>query len=81
MDFSTMVLTMYIATEDDPDADERILGIAVEESLQRVVDAGRVKIYFRDFPVPVHRFAGLAARYVMVPRAQNFAIKRETINN
>lgn len=27
------------------------------------------------------RFASLAARYVMVPRAQNFAVKRETINN
>ena len=27
------------------------------------------------------RFANLAARYVMVPRARNFAVKRETINN
>jgi hypothetical protein len=27
------------------------------------------------------RFASLAARYVMVPRAQSFAVKRETINN
>ena len=27
------------------------------------------------------RFASLAARYVMVPRARNFAVKRETINN
>ena len=27
------------------------------------------------------RFAGLAARYVMVPRAENFAVKRETVNN
>jgi alkanesulfonate monooxygenase SsuD/methylene tetrahydromethanopterin reductase-like flavin-dependent oxidoreductase (luciferase family) len=33
MDFSTMVLTMYVAAEDDPEADERILGIAIEESL------------------------------------------------
>ena len=33
MDFSTMVLTMYVAVEDDPDADERILGIAVEQAL------------------------------------------------
>ena len=28
MDFSTMVLTMYVAVEDSPEADERILGIA-----------------------------------------------------
>lgn len=27
------------------------------------------------------RFASLAARFVMVPRARNFAVKRETINN
>ncbi len=33
MDFSTMVLTMYVATEDSPETDERILGIAVEQSL------------------------------------------------
>jgi alkanesulfonate monooxygenase SsuD/methylene tetrahydromethanopterin reductase-like flavin-dependent oxidoreductase (luciferase family) len=33
MDFSTMVLTMYIAVEDELDTDERILGIAVEQSL------------------------------------------------
>jgi len=33
MDFSTMVLTMYIAVEDDPDADERVMGIAVEQTL------------------------------------------------
>jgi hypothetical protein len=29
MDFSTMVLTMYVAVEDSPETDERILGIAV----------------------------------------------------
>ncbi|MDH7795058.1 MULTISPECIES: LLM class flavin-dependent oxidoreductase [unclassified Beijerinckia] len=33
MDFSTMVLTMYVAVEDGPAADERVLGIAVEQSL------------------------------------------------
>ena len=33
MDFSTMVLTMYIAVEDTPEQDERVLGIAVEQSL------------------------------------------------
>jgi alkanesulfonate monooxygenase SsuD/methylene tetrahydromethanopterin reductase-like flavin-dependent oxidoreductase (luciferase family) len=33
MDFSTMVLTMYIADQDDPAADERVLGIAIEQSL------------------------------------------------
>jgi len=33
MDFSTMVLTMYVAVEDTPEADERVLNIAVEESL------------------------------------------------
>ncbi len=33
MDFSTMVLTMYVAVEDDPDTDERVLGVAVEQAL------------------------------------------------
>jgi alkanesulfonate monooxygenase SsuD/methylene tetrahydromethanopterin reductase-like flavin-dependent oxidoreductase (luciferase family) len=33
MDFSTMVLTMYVAVEDTPEADERVLGIAVEQTL------------------------------------------------
>ncbi|HEX4192113.1 MAG TPA: LLM class flavin-dependent oxidoreductase [Stellaceae bacterium] len=33
MDFSTMVLTMYVAVDDSPEADERVLGIAVEQSL------------------------------------------------
>ena len=33
MDFSTMVLTMYIAVEDDPDTDERVMGLAVEQAL------------------------------------------------
>jgi hypothetical protein len=33
MDFSTMVLTMYIAAEDGPETDERVLAIAIEESL------------------------------------------------
>ena len=33
MDFSTMILTMYVAVEDSPEADERILGIAVEQTL------------------------------------------------
>lgn len=33
MDFSTMVLTMYTAVDDSPANDERILGIAVEQSL------------------------------------------------
>jgi alkanesulfonate monooxygenase SsuD/methylene tetrahydromethanopterin reductase-like flavin-dependent oxidoreductase (luciferase family) len=33
MDFSTMVLTMYVAVEDSPEADERILGIAVDQTL------------------------------------------------
>jgi alkanesulfonate monooxygenase SsuD/methylene tetrahydromethanopterin reductase-like flavin-dependent oxidoreductase (luciferase family) len=33
MDFSTMVLTMYVAVEDTPEADERVLNVAVEESL------------------------------------------------
>jgi alkanesulfonate monooxygenase SsuD/methylene tetrahydromethanopterin reductase-like flavin-dependent oxidoreductase (luciferase family) len=33
MDFSTMVLTMYLAHDDTPEADERVLAIAVEEAL------------------------------------------------
>jgi alkanesulfonate monooxygenase SsuD/methylene tetrahydromethanopterin reductase-like flavin-dependent oxidoreductase (luciferase family) len=33
MDFSTMVLTMYVAVEDSPENDARILEIAVEQSL------------------------------------------------
>jgi alkanesulfonate monooxygenase SsuD/methylene tetrahydromethanopterin reductase-like flavin-dependent oxidoreductase (luciferase family) len=33
MDFSTMVLTMYLADQDGPEDDERVLGIAVEESV------------------------------------------------
>jgi alkanesulfonate monooxygenase SsuD/methylene tetrahydromethanopterin reductase-like flavin-dependent oxidoreductase (luciferase family) len=33
MDFSTMILTMYIAADDGPDVDERVLGVAIEESL------------------------------------------------
>ena len=33
MDFSTMILTMYIAAVDGPDNDERVLGIALEQSL------------------------------------------------
>lgn len=33
MDFSTMILTMYIAAVDSPDNDERVLGIAIEQSL------------------------------------------------
>jgi alkanesulfonate monooxygenase SsuD/methylene tetrahydromethanopterin reductase-like flavin-dependent oxidoreductase (luciferase family) len=33
MDFSTMVLTMYIASEDGPQTDERVLAIAIEQSL------------------------------------------------
>ena len=33
MDFSTMVLTMYVAVEDSPDNDERVLAIAVEQSI------------------------------------------------
>jgi alkanesulfonate monooxygenase SsuD/methylene tetrahydromethanopterin reductase-like flavin-dependent oxidoreductase (luciferase family) len=33
MDFSTMVLTMYVAVEDSAEADERVLDIAVEQSL------------------------------------------------
>jgi hypothetical protein len=33
MDFSTMVLTMYVAVEDTPEADERVLSIAVEQTL------------------------------------------------
>jgi alkanesulfonate monooxygenase SsuD/methylene tetrahydromethanopterin reductase-like flavin-dependent oxidoreductase (luciferase family) len=33
MDFSTMVLTMYLPPDDGPESDERILGVAVEQSL------------------------------------------------
>jgi len=33
MEFSTMVLTMYVAVEDTPEADERVLNVAIEESL------------------------------------------------
>jgi alkanesulfonate monooxygenase SsuD/methylene tetrahydromethanopterin reductase-like flavin-dependent oxidoreductase (luciferase family) len=33
MDFSTMVLTMYIADQDDEAADERVMDIAIEESV------------------------------------------------
>src|SRR3984885_8300675 len=33
IDFSTLILTMYIAAVDGPDNDERVLGIAVEQSL------------------------------------------------
>ena len=33
MDFSTMVLTMYVAAEDGPETDEQVLGVAVEQSL------------------------------------------------
>jgi alkanesulfonate monooxygenase SsuD/methylene tetrahydromethanopterin reductase-like flavin-dependent oxidoreductase (luciferase family) len=33
MDFSTLILTMYIAAVDGPDNDERVLNIAVEQSL------------------------------------------------
>jgi alkanesulfonate monooxygenase SsuD/methylene tetrahydromethanopterin reductase-like flavin-dependent oxidoreductase (luciferase family) len=33
MDFSTMVLTMYVADQDDSQADERVLGVAIEQSL------------------------------------------------
>lgn len=33
MDFSTMILTMYIAAEDGPETDERVLDIAIEETL------------------------------------------------
>lgn len=33
MDFSTMVLTMYLPPEDGPESDERILGVAIEQSL------------------------------------------------
>jgi alkanesulfonate monooxygenase SsuD/methylene tetrahydromethanopterin reductase-like flavin-dependent oxidoreductase (luciferase family) len=39
MDFSTMVLTNYIAADDGPDVDERVMGIALEESLL-VADLG-----------------------------------------
>jgi alkanesulfonate monooxygenase SsuD/methylene tetrahydromethanopterin reductase-like flavin-dependent oxidoreductase (luciferase family) len=33
MDFSTMVLTMYLAAADSPAEDERVLGIAIEQAL------------------------------------------------
>ena len=33
MDFSTMVLTMYVVHEDGPDTDEDVLGVAVDQSL------------------------------------------------
>ena len=33
MDFSTMILTMYVAVEDDPANDERVIGIAAEQAL------------------------------------------------
>ena len=33
MDFSAMVLTMYVAHEDGPETDEQVLGVAVEQSL------------------------------------------------
>lgn len=33
MQFSTMVLTMYVDVDDTPEADERILGLAIEQSL------------------------------------------------
>ena len=33
MEFSTMVLTMYVPVDEDPASDERILGIAVEQAL------------------------------------------------
>jgi alkanesulfonate monooxygenase SsuD/methylene tetrahydromethanopterin reductase-like flavin-dependent oxidoreductase (luciferase family) len=33
MDFSTMVLTMYIASEDGPQTDERVLQVAIDQSL------------------------------------------------
>jgi alkanesulfonate monooxygenase SsuD/methylene tetrahydromethanopterin reductase-like flavin-dependent oxidoreductase (luciferase family) len=33
MDFSTLILTMYVASEDGPENDERVLQIAIEESL------------------------------------------------
>ena len=33
MDFSTMILTMYVAVEDDPANDERVIGVAAEQSL------------------------------------------------
>jgi len=33
MEFSTMVLTMYVPVDEDIESDERILGIAVEQAL------------------------------------------------
>ncbi len=33
MDFSTMILTMYVAVEDHPAEDERVINIAVEQAL------------------------------------------------
>jgi alkanesulfonate monooxygenase SsuD/methylene tetrahydromethanopterin reductase-like flavin-dependent oxidoreductase (luciferase family) len=33
MDFSTMILTQYVAAYDGPDVDERVMGIAVEQSV------------------------------------------------
>ena len=33
MDFSAMVLTMYVAHQDGPDTDEQVLDVAVEQSL------------------------------------------------
>lgn len=33
MDFSAMVLTMYVAHEDGPETDEEVLGVAVDQSL------------------------------------------------
>jgi alkanesulfonate monooxygenase SsuD/methylene tetrahydromethanopterin reductase-like flavin-dependent oxidoreductase (luciferase family) len=33
MDFSTMILSMYVAAADGPDEDERVIGLAIEQSL------------------------------------------------
>lgn len=33
MDFSTMVLTMYVPADEDPASDERLLNVAIEQSL------------------------------------------------
>jgi hypothetical protein len=33
MDFSAMVLTMYLPPDDGPDSDERVLAVAIEQSL------------------------------------------------
>ena len=33
MDFSNMILTMYVAVEDTPENDERVMNVAVEQSL------------------------------------------------